>query len=87
MDDDRDEEVGCAKPVCEATGRVPVHQIFKKGVLLSQPYLMLQAACFHGQGLERCCSRMLYLPLASQLRSRALLSSLLCGKGIKSLRV
>lgn len=48
-----DQEPGRANPVCEATGRVPVHQIFKQGVLLSQPYLMLQAVCFHGQGLEK----------------------------------
>lgn len=82
-----DEEMGCAEPVCEATGRVPAHQILKQGVLLSQPYLMLQAACFHGQGLERCCSRKVYPPSASQLRSIVLLSSLLYGKGIKSLRV
>lgn len=31
--------------------------LLKQGVLLAQPYLMLEAVCFREQGLERCCSR------------------------------
>lgn len=54
------------------------HRLFKQGVLLAQPYLMLQAECFHEQGLEKCCSKE-----CSHLRSAAFLpvtEGLACGQ-------
>lgn len=47
----------------------------KQGVLLAQPYLMLRAACFREQGLERCCSRTAFTS-ASESRNAAFLPAI-----------
>lgn len=84
--DNKRQETGCAEPVCGATGWLPSRWLLKQGVLLAQPYLMLQAVCFREQGLERCCSRSAFAS-AFWLRAGALLFSLLCGKGTEPRRV
>lgn len=60
--------------VAQQAGYLALRQS-KQGVLLAQPYLMLQAACFREQGLERCCSRTAFAS-ASESRNAAFLPAI-----------